>query len=61
MKDKEWFNSKYIVCPKCGYNNERKRFSFYGTCLRCNEIMDKKIYLKHLMWEARNERKNKKY
>ena len=37
---------EFVVCPKCGYNNEFYRFQNYGTCLRCNEIIDKKVYLK---------------
>lgn len=38
---------KFIICPYCGYNNEFFRFQNYGTCLRCDNIIDKKVYLKH--------------
>ena len=53
---------EYIECPKCGYNNERKRFQFFGTCLRCNHIMDGKIYLKRLLYitKRRKERDEQK-
>lgn len=47
--NKEWIEKLFVICPICGYNNEKKRFSLYGRCLRCNEIIDKKIYLKRLM------------
>lgn len=57
---KEWIEKLFVVCPICGYNNEKKRFSLYGRCLRCHEIIDKKIYLKRLMWEAKNERREKR-
>lgn len=46
----------FVVCQYCGYNNERKRFNFYGTCLRCHKIMDQKIYLKRLLWQANNRK-----
>lgn len=47
----------FIVCPHCGYNNEEQRLiNKYGTCLRCNKIVDKKAYLKRRLWEA-NHRK----
>lgn len=62
MNKEEWLRTKFIVCPKCGYNNEKKRFSLYGKCLRCNEIIDKRIYFKRLIWEDKYEgRKDKKY
>lgn len=37
---------KFVVCKYCGYNNEFYRFRNYGTCLRCNKIIDEKVYLK---------------
>lgn len=49
----------FIVCPSCGYNNEKERFSKYGTCLRCHKIVDPKIYLKRKLWEAKFRRKLK--
>lgn len=55
------FNNKnrnsFIVCPFCGYNNEAVRcINKYGTCLRCNKIIDKKAYLKRKLWEANHKR-----
>lgn len=47
---------EFVVCPKCGYNNEKKRFGFFGSCLRCGLIIDKKIYLKKLLYL--NKRRN---
>lgn len=49
----------FIECPFCGYNNEETRFSFFGTCLRCHKVVDKKIYIKRLLYEARNKYKMK--
>lgn len=56
----EWLEERFVICPICGYNNEKKIFSLYGRCLRCHEIIDKKIYLKRLMWEAKNERREER-
>lgn len=47
----------FVQCPHCGYNNEETRFQFYGTCLRCHKVVDKKIYLKRLLYEERNKYK----
>lgn len=47
MKEyKEFMDERYITCDKCGYNNLKKRFEGFGTCLRCNKILDKKTYFK---------------
>jgi len=48
---------KYVICPKCGYNNKKERFSLYGTCLRCHRIIDKKIFIKRLLWEVNTKYK----
>ena len=50
-KKRNW--CEFVVCPKCGYNNEPKRFNSYGTCLRCHQIVNPKIYLKRKLWEAK--------
>ena len=59
MKKKKYVYIEFVECPFCGYNNEPKRFQYYGTCLRCHEIIDKKIYLKRKIYEAKNNRKLK--
>ncbi len=43
---KQFMEERYITCKHCGYNNLKKRFSAFGTCLRCNAIIDKKTYFK---------------
>lgn len=56
----KFFSKNFIKCPKCGYNNEEKRFQLFGTCLRCNCIMDKKLYLKRRLYLS-NIRERKQY
>ena len=51
-------NYKFVECPFCGYNNEEKRLTKYGTCLRCSKIIDKKSYLRRRLWEANHRKKN---
>lgn len=51
----------YIVCPKCGYNNEKKRFQLFGYCLRCNHIIEQKIYLRRLLYLSKRRRDNEQY
>lgn len=41
---------EFVTCEKCGYNNKRKRFEAFGTCLRCGEILDGKTYFKAQMF-----------
>lgn len=55
-----FFNKTFVKCPKCGYNNEEKRFQFFGTCLRCNFIIDKKLYIKRRLYLS-NIKERKKY
>lgn len=47
--DKEKIMSKYVVCDECGYNNEKKRFNAFGTCLCCGKILDDRIYFRAQM------------
>lgn len=51
---KEYKEIKYTSCPHCGYNNKRGRLEKFGTCLRCHKIVDKKIYLRRKLWEAKH-------
>ena len=55
----DFIKKEYVVCPFCGYNNEKERFTYFGTCLRCNKIIDKKLYLKRRIYES--QRKELKY
>jgi len=43
---KDKMMERYIVCDKCGYNNEKERFQAFGTCLKCKKILDKRIYFR---------------
>lgn len=42
----EFMKELYITCDKCNYNNLKRRFENYGTCLRCGKVLDKKVYFK---------------
>jgi len=42
----EFMEELYITCNECGYNNLKRRFENYGTCLRCGKILDKKVHFK---------------
>lgn len=46
---KEFMEELYVTCPKCGYNNKKKRLENFGTCLLCNEILDSKLYFKVML------------
>lgn len=59
MKELKIKDKVFLECPYCGYNNERQRFYRYGTCLRCHKILDKKVYLKRVMWEEKTKRRIK--
>lgn len=49
--EKEKFIKKmFIVCGKCGYNNEKHRFQHYGFCLRCKNVMDERLFFKYQLW-----------
>lgn len=47
------FVKKHYVTCECGYNNAKRRFVLYGTCLRCGKILDKKAYLKRIILDKR--------
>lgn len=46
---KEFMDELFVTCDKCGYNNLKKRFSNFGCCLGCGEVLDKKSYFKFMM------------
>ena len=68
MRHKKIIDFRNVVCEKCGYNNKESFAKFFGTCLRCKNIIDEKAYFKYEMnyklgtWrkEKKNERKFKK-
>lgn len=60
MNKEEWLRTNFIVCPKCGYNNEKKRNVLYGKCLRCGEVLDKKTYLRYLLYKSNSLSDKKK-
>ena len=51
----------FTVCPHCNYNNNPSMVNFYGTCLRCGEVLDKKAKFKHDMYNKLRLWKGKKW
>lgn len=45
VKIEEFINKKFIVCS-CGYNNHKQAIDTYGTCIRCNKILNERAYFK---------------
>lgn len=45
----EFMKNNFVVCPFCGYNNKVEKFIRFGTCLRCLEILDEKVYFKNTL------------
>ena len=60
LTKEDFMKKKYITCPKCSYNNERGRFNQYGTCLKCGEILDQKIYFMIEMMKVAKDNKRKR-
>ena len=60
LSKEEFIKKHYCTCKKCDYNNERGRLNQYGTCLKCGEILDKKIYFKIQMMKRINDDKRKR-
>ena len=46
LSKEKLMEKEYITCDECGYNNKKKGFEAFGTCLRCGNILDDKIYFK---------------
>ena len=42
---KQFVSERYVTCS-CGYNNEKGRLRFFGTCLRCGKILDERVNFK---------------
>lgn len=60
-EEKEEFIKKhYYTCEKCGYNNEKSRFMQFGTCLKCGNKLDDKVYFMIEMMKRMKENKRKK-
>lgn len=59
VKDKNY--PDWVVCPKCGYNNHPNKVKFYGTCLRCNEVLDEKAKFKNDMYKKLRLWKGKRW
>lgn len=45
----EFMANNFVTCDKCGYNNHKKRFESFGTCLHCGKILDNRAYFKACM------------
>lgn len=61
MEDrKKFIEEMFVVCDKCGYNNEKYRFQKYGTCLRCKHVIDERLHFKHQLWLASKKNSKKK-
>ena len=65
-KRKRWKDDLHLVtCEKCGYNNLPNFAHYFGTCLRCKNVIDEKAYFRRELstrlgiWrkEKKNERK----
>lgn len=46
-----------IICPECGYCNQKFNVENYGTCTRCRYVLDKKV---KLFYEVRKKANIKK-
>lgn len=49
-----FMKKQFITCKKCGYNNKISRFENYGTCLLCEEILDRKTYFKANFYKTKH-------
>ena len=43
---KEFMENNFVICPFCNYNNKVETFIRFGTCLRCLQVIDDKIYFR---------------
>ena len=46
---KEDFEDLYVIC-ECGYHNLKENVQRYGTCRRCNKVLDQKAKLEYEMY-----------
>lgn len=58
-KRNEFIKVRFTTCKYCGYNNFKKRLENYGTCLRCNRVIDEKSYFKRKLGGKLYDKKNK--
>lgn len=42
-------NLNLIKCPRCNYCNRKYFVKKYGTCNKCNKVLDEKAYFKYRM------------
>lgn len=43
----EFMKNNFVICPFCNYNNKVEKFVKFGTCLRCLQILDDRVYFKN--------------
>ena len=57
----EFMKNNFVACPHCGYNNKYETFIKFGTCLRCLQIIDDRVYFKNRLGiERRKQMKEAK-
>ena len=61
MKNKEYKQLTWIVCPNCGYNNKEENIKKYGTCTGCRQTIDKKSKFEYEMIRRLKLWKGKKW
>ena len=49
MRNKEYKQLTWIVCPRCGYNNKEENVRRYGTCTGCRHTLDGKSKFEYEM------------
>ena len=45
----DFMKNNFVVCPFCHYNNKYETFIRFGTCLRCLEVIDDRIYFRNTL------------
>ncbi len=64
-KKKRQKEFKLVVCEKCGYNNQPQFAGFFGTCLRCKNVIDPRAKFRYEMnkklgtWRKEKKRERK--
>lgn len=55
-------DNKFIKCPNCNYINQKEMIMKFGTCKRCNCVLDAKakykyeMYVKLHLWSSKKTR-----
>lgn len=49
-RDNEKFLKEVIICEACGYYNQKFNVDRWGTCKRCNKVLDEKAKFEYEMF-----------